>query len=552
GRSLRGGDASIMRWVHGRGPFSRCGIALAFLVCGCGRSSLDISAPDASPRVDARGPDAGVDASEDAGPIDGALDAGFDATVDAELDSGVDSAIDGGCIDDLALEYRWDYLSAGVVPIGNFVVADVFPGGPPEIVTAVNIRDLGHTGIHVFNVDDDRTLTIDTHREMTMEWLSWPIAADVDNDGETEIIVIGSSRNPRVAGRRRRRLAAYGPDGTLEWTFQAPEWTWGIYGSVSIADLEDDGDVELVIGSTVVDGATGTLVWQGAADTSQGIGVQTYYGPHSCVGDLDGDGRQEVVAGNSVYEWDGRVRWHQPDFEDGFCGIADLIPEEPGAEVVLTTDGRARILRSTDGELLWVEPFEGWGRPPFGSAPTIIDFNGDGALDVVVAGNLQTTVFDLGCGDCDPEGILRHYTHQNALGGVTAFDFNFDGAAEILLADPSGLRILDASGERFDTGRYQDLEHSYFGVPMVVDIDADGEAEILARRRRPGFGHGVNFDVLTHREHGWPGAESQRAHYAHRTGELGERGRPATTELMPTLRETRAFARPGMGNCIEW
>jgi hypothetical protein len=94
----------------------------------------------------------------------------------------------------------------------------------------------------------------------------------------------------------------------------------------SIADLNADGRPEVIVGNVVLDGLTGkgahdpdlpagALAWDGrdlelmTPGANLGIGNNAFLGPVSTVADLDRDGLQEVIAGNTVYNYDGTERW---------------------------------------------------------------------------------------------------------------------------------------------------------------------------------------------------------------------------------------------------
>ena len=90
--------------------------------------------------------------------------------------------------------------------------------------------------------------------------------------------------------------------------------------------MDGEGHAEVVFGAVVFDSA-GRIVFEGLA--GRGIGGQ---GPISCVADLDGDGRPELIAGNTAYQTEGSVaggtfagsvRW-TAQTPDGYCGVAGL------------------------------------------------------------------------------------------------------------------------------------------------------------------------------------------------------------------------------------
>jgi hypothetical protein len=84
-----------------------------------------------------------------------------------------------------------------------------------------------------------------------------------------------------------------------------------------------------------------------------------------------------------------------------------------------------------------------------GGPPAIGDVNGDGKVEIAVAGMTKIVVIN-------SDGIVRwsqtmtDAASGNAFTGVTMADLDGDGAAEMIFADSNNLHIL-----RGATGRYQ-------------------------------------------------------------------------------------------------
>src|SRR5690606_19685226 len=92
-------------------------------------------------------------------------------------------------------------------------------------------------------------------------------------------------------------LAAWEHDGTLKWTS-----TVHIGGefAIALADLDADGDVEIIFGNKVTD-HEGNLVFT-AGDVPPPWATTT-------AADLDADGDLEVVMGRSAWHHDGTMMW---------------------------------------------------------------------------------------------------------------------------------------------------------------------------------------------------------------------------------------------------
>ena len=129
-----------------------------------------------------------------------------------------------------------------------------------------------------------------------------------------------------------------------------------------------------------------------------------------------------------------------------------------------------------------------------GGPATIADFDGDGRPEVGVAGGTAYAVYDFNRPDEElvfPNGDLPPLpgamfprwsaaTQDNSSGctGSSVFDFQGDGAAEVVYQDECKLHIFDGK-----TGAPQlELPSSSLTVheyPLVVDVDGDGHAELV-------------------------------------------------------------------------
>ena len=238
-----------------------------------------------------------------------------------------------------------------------------------------------------------------------------------------------------------------------------------------LADLDGDGRAEVLIGRQVLNG-DGSLRWTGSGPR---VGRSPVTGLHAVAADLDLDGIPEVVVGPSAYKADGTLLWNAGSVGDGVVAVANL-DDDPWPEIVVS-DGQLWLLEH-DGTVAWGPvdtPGSGYTGPV-----ALADFDGDGDVEIGVGRRSQYSVVE-------GYGHLRWTaaTTQSSLGSVntggaaSAFDFDGDGAAEVLLADTAGLHVLRgvdgslAAESPVGTCTYA---HSY---PLVADLDGDGKAEIL-------------------------------------------------------------------------
>jgi hypothetical protein len=113
----------------------------------------------------------------------------------------------------------------------------------------------------------------------------------------------------------------------------------------------------------------------------------------------------------------------------------------------------------------------------FGGAPVVADFDGDGYREIGTAGGGAMAVFD-------PDGPTPVLWQQptkdtsSAITGCTVFDFEGDGSAEIVYTDECFVYIYRGTdGEILFQESNNTRTHNEF--PIVVDVDADGNSELL-------------------------------------------------------------------------
>ncbi|MFK7987057.1 MAG: CARDB domain-containing protein [Sandaracinaceae bacterium] len=283
-------------------------------------------------------------------------------------------------------------------------------------------------GSTVWNEGDDVSIAC-ARSSAILDPTSTAAVGDIDGDGVPEI----------VAMTENNRVQVYSNTGVP--LVQSPTGAVGGNQAVSIANIDGAGFAEIIVGNRVwtMDRDTdGDFVFLDRFDGSLAQG-NNGQGPISCVADLDGDGRQEVIAGSSVYRfprapagvtrtadctgsesdpdemafcdgdllvlWDGVEVNGAPAIREGFCAVADVwgtdstTPPGPSnaldgmPEVVVVADGRIQIFEGATGILIDNRVID--ARTDNGGAPNIDDFDGDGFPEIGTAFRTGYALTDL-------------------------------------------------------------------------------------------------------------------------------------------------------------
>ncbi len=312
-----------------------------------------------------------------------------------------------------------------------------------------------------------------------------PAIGDLDGDGVPEIVT-----QRAITGLVAFRWDAGQQRYVTAWTSSGQSNLSGVgrWDGPAIHDIDGDGLPEVISGSEVYDGATGTRLNPGQVIANAGAMVI------SVVGDLDTDGVAELI-GDDVYSWNvGTNQWEYayPGGPGGtHYGFADfgtpgVNPGEwikagfDGIAEVVTVGGGYVYLHTLDGQqLLAAGPIVG------GGPPTIGDFDDDGRPEIASAGGTFMHVFDLDCDGSDPTCAgtwirwlqpSQDLSSQNT--GSSIFDFEGDGQAEAVYGDECFVRVYEgATGEVLYSAARTSC--TWYENPVVADPDKDDNTEIL-------------------------------------------------------------------------
>ncbi len=368
--------------------------------------------------------------------------------------------------------------------------------------------------------------------------------------GNSTGIALGNLHPDHMVGERVPEIVAtFKNGGTIAWRRTADDGsTWQVMwqndslpakqhtrggAQPSLADLNADGRPEVIIGNVVLDGLTGkgpwdvdlpvgALAWDGrdleamTPGANLGIGNNAFLGPVSTVADLDRDGLQEVIAGNTVYNYDGSERWTYEYTTtnsscggsldcDGYNAVGNFDDDDDG-EVVIIRLGELFILNHDGSPVPGIPlPIRIPGAPASVAEPTYSPaaympsaplYDEDGDLlppeRILCQKPLNLFAYDELGNPIMSEGspVVVHTAGANESGPPTVADFDGDGFAEVGTASSTAYVVFDfqCTGNPLPEGcerewvrwmvENDDCSSRATGS-SVFDFEGDGSAEVV-------------------------------------------------------------------------
>ncbi|MDG1483701.1 MAG: FG-GAP-like repeat-containing protein [Myxococcota bacterium] len=344
-------------------------------------------------------------------------------------------------------------------------------GDTPDIVYSTN----SWSGLLAV---DGKTGQIKWQNNQITDGTSGTAIGDLDGDGIPEII----------AANGVSQIVALSNDGMMLWSTNINNSGLGWFLYPSIADLDGDGLAEVIAGRNILD-FTGAVVGSG----QYGVGACMNQGSSSIeegsvavAADLNGDGELEVVVGNAAYRRDGSALWYNGG-SDGIPAVADMdLDGEP--EIIVIGGNRVWTMEADGTATGWSDSFSNTN---YLGPPAIDDLDGDGVPEFVIVGSGEMRAYEW-----DGSRLWTQTVDDSSgAAGPILFDFEGDGYPEVVYADESTVRVFNGLDGSIKLQSNNHSSATGFETPIVADVDADGQAEIIMLHGSGSFGLTVYGDL---------------------------------------------------------
>ena len=351
---------------------------------------------------------------------------------------------------------KCQFQHPGIVTYSLPLFADIDGDGETEVVAALENSPDGFAVINPNTCQAEHIVAVNGDIAIKD---GGPVLGDVDSDGYVDIFIELDTKIQRWE---------YNPStGQIGMVWETPAWVATAERShLDIWDINQDGTPEIIpnVGQ-MVNSVTGE-VYPGALPLlhGQGKGVFAFTADADPGQAPQGQGNVELVYGTSIYRYDFiNLEWvvvrSVPDFDWGFnanVSLADMDMDGDVDAVVSSWDwqGKALIWDMQTTELIGGGTFNYPGA--WGSRPNIANMDQDPYPELVMTSRYKIFAVDdiVTTGSFGNILWLDETSDESGHTQITSFDFDGNGTYEAVYRDETRLRIFSGMGTGVPTNGY--------------------------------------------------------------------------------------------------
>lgn len=331
-------------------------------------------------------------------------------------------------------------------------------------------------------------------------YIGSPLCLDVDGDGRNEIVqasVVWTNSWPEG------RINIWKDDGTplAGWPKSLGEGFWGpfVASGLAVGDIDGDGDYEIVavdefnVMVTALHAETGEVV-EGDWPIEAGDIWSAYIVGSPILADLDGDGDSEIIIGNDAetadtdglfaIQGDGSFLWQRRYTTKGPMSVADF-DGDGDVEIALSGfgPGLSRIYTFIlDHNGRQIKRWRGGSK----KGTAIADLDADGELELVFCTEESVRAVHIDGSTLWRTDVIEYVGDQ---GAIAIGDIDGDGLSEVYVSshieadgfaytlvhayDHEGRELSEAGFPKTVMGDPSNCS------PLIADIDGDGQKELV-------------------------------------------------------------------------
>jgi hypothetical protein len=421
-----------------------------------------------------------------------------------------------------------NYYSGGINAY-SVAVADVNGDGKLDIVVANSHENSGNGSVGVLLGNGDGTFRPVVTYDSGAAFSDFVVIADVNADGQLDLVVANTSGGNKGNGSVGVLLGngdgTFRPAVTYDSGGQGPQ-------SVAVADVNLDGKPDILVAngcfgiSNCTSGSVGVLLGNGDGSFQQAVIYDDggLFARDVVAADVNGDGKPDMViasfypfslaadsVGVRLGNGDGTFQSELFYGTGGTNGASSVVVADVNLDgkldLVFVNDtdffgaNTGVLLGNGDGTFRAVKMYSSNASETGGPGLAVVDVNGDGSPDLLVANFAGAVDVLLGNGNGTFRSVVSYSSGGSGAQSVAVGDLNGDGKPDVVLANSSlGLSTVAVLLQRATTSTSltSSLNPSIYGqkVKWTAAVTSSGSITPTGRVNLTWDGHSIGSAML--------------------------------------------------------